>query len=275
MQARISTANKAVAQNKASILRYEATVTNSNNTVVATGQANFSSSSQVNLTFGSFNTSGTYKINICAVDSRGNKSPTISKTFYVLPYDLPRVTLNFSRLNDYEEETVLDFSAIYSKLAIGTSIKNNSFTVKYRYAEAGTSYSDNYTTLPVGLGSSADTNNMKTSYAANPFIDLNDTSNKQWNFEFIITDKIGSVTITKTIEQGIPVMFIGQNEQVSIGRLPDTKRDELFQVASDILVRPKTGESIGVLERIDRKIVLNKTEPTNQFENDIWFQILD
>ena len=274
MQARITSANKAVAKNQATILRYEATVTNSQNAIVATGQVAYSSTAQVNLTFGSFNTTGTYRINIYAIDSRGNKSSTITKTFYIIPYELPQVTLNFSRMNDYEEETVLDFSAIYSKLTVGTTIKNNTFTVKYRYAEAGKSYG-NYTTIPVGLGSSMDTNNMKTTYSANPFLDLNDTSNKQWNFEFVVSDKIGSVTISRTIEQGIPVMFIGQNEQVSIGRLPDIKQDKLLQVASDILVRTQSGENLGVLERIDRKIILSENEPTNQFENDIWIQILE
>lgn len=274
MQARISAANKAVAKNQATITRYVATVTNAQNTIVATGNANYSSTAQVNLTFGSFNTSGTYKINIYAEDSRGNKSPTISKTFYIIPYDLPRVTLNLSRLNDYEEETVLSFSAIYSKLTVGTSIKNNSFTVKYRYAEAGSPYGSEYTTLPVGLGSSTDTNNMTTSYNANPFIDLNDTSNKQWNFEFIISDKIGSVTIAQTINQGIPIMFIGQNEQVSIGRLPDISKTELLQVASDILVRYGSGTDVGILDRVDRKIIMSEEEPTNQFEGDMWLQVL-
>lgn len=271
MQARITSANKAVAKNQATILRYEATVTNSQNSVVATGRVAYSSTAQVNLTFGSFNTSGTYKINIYAIDSRGNKSSTISKTFYIIPYELPQVTLNFSRMNDYEEETVLNFTAIYSKLTVGTAIKNNSFTVKYRYAEAGKSYG-NYISIPVGPGSSSDTYNMKTSYSANPFVDLNDTSNKQWNFEFVISDKIGSVTITRTIEQGIPVMFIGQNEQVSIGKLPNIERPELFQVASDILVRNESGTNIGVLERIEKKIVFSTTEPTDQWVNDLWFK---
>lgn len=274
MQARIPTANKAVAKNQATIVRYVATITNAQNTIVATGNANYSSTAQINLTFGSFNTAGTYKINIYAEDSRGNVSPTISKTFYILPYDLPRVTLNLSRLNGYEEETVLSFSAIYSKLTVGTSIKNNSFTVKYRYAEAGSPYGSEYTTLPVGLGSSTDTNNMITSYNANPFIDLNDTSNKQWNFEFIISDKIGSVTIAQTINQGIPIMFIGQNEQVSIGRLPDISKTELLQVASDILVRYGSGTDVGILDRVDRKIISSEEEPTNQFEGDVWLQVL-
>ena len=275
MQARITTANRAVAKNQATIIRYEATVVNSKNSVVATGQAAYSSTSQVNLTFGSFNISGTYKINIYAVDSRGNTSSTVSRTFYIIPYELPQVTLNLSRLNDYEKETVLDFSAVYSKLTVGSTIKNNTFTVKYRYAEAGSSYGSTYTTVPVGLGSSLDTYNMQTSYSANPFLDLNDTSNKQWNFEFVISDKIGSVTITRTIEQGIPIMFIGQNEQISIGRLPDTNRKELFQVASDILVKSPSTEDVGILERIDRKIIFSENEPTNQFVDDIWFQILD
>lgn len=275
MQARISTANKAVAKNQATIVRYVATITNAQNTIVVTGNANYSSTAQVNLTFGSFNAAGTYKINIYAEDSRGNVSPTISKTFYILPYDLPRVTLNLSRLNDYEEETVLSFSAVYSKLTVGTSIKNNSFTVKYRYAEAGSPYGSEYTTLPVGLGSSADTNNMKTSYNANPFIDLNDTSNKQWNFEFVISDKIGSVTIAQTINQGIPIMFIGDNEQISIGRLPDISKTELLQVASDILVRYGSGTDVGILDRVDRKIIISEEEPTNQFEGDVWLQVLE
>ena len=272
MQARITTANKAIAKNQATILRYEATITNSGGTVVATGRADYSSTAQVNLTFGSFNTSGTYRINIHAVDSRGNVSQTISKTFYIIPYELPRVTINFSRQNDYEEETILDISAIYSKLTVGTTIKNNEFTIKYRYAEAGSLYSTMYTSIPISLGSSYDQYNMKTTYNANPFVDLNDSSNKQWNFEFIISDKISTVTITRPIEQGIPIMFIGQNEQVSVGRLPDTERPELFQVASDILVRGDSGTDIGVLERIDKKIVLNSTEPTDQWVNDIWFK---
>ena len=116
---------------------------------------------------------------------------------------------------------------------------------------------------------------MKTSYNANPFIDLNDTSNKQWNFEFVISDKIGSVTIAQTINQGIPIMFIGDNEQVSIGRLPDISKTELLQVASDILVRYGSGTDVGILDRVDRKIIISEEEPTNQFEGDMWLQVLE
>ena len=138
MQAHISTSNKATAKNQATITKYVAVVKNSDGKDVVSKESIYSSTSQVDFSFGSIATSGTYTIKIYAVDSRGNTSSTIQKTFYVLPYHQPTATIELSRLNDYEQETVIKITAYYSKLKVGSTNKNTTFNVKYRYAEVGT-----------------------------------------------------------------------------------------------------------------------------------------
>lgn len=264
MQAHISTSNKATAKNQATITKYVAVVKNSDGKDVVSKEAIYSSTSQVDFAFGSIATSGTYTINIYAVDSRGNTSSTIQKTFYVLPYHQPTATIELSRLNDYEQETVIKITAYYSKLKVGSTNKNTTFNVKYRYAEVGTTLSGNYTAITGWSSSDYGDSDIKATMSQNPFVNLNDNSNNSYIFEFQITDKLSTIVDTKPIEQGIPLTFQGTNGQMSIGMLPDIDSPAKFQVASDIMATDTDGT---------RKLILDEINKTNdalsQTNNDL------
>lgn len=251
MQAHISTSNKATAKNQATIIKYVAVVKNSDGKDVVSKEAIYSSTSQVDFAFGSIATSGTYTINIYAVDSRGNTSSTIQKTFYVLPYHQPTATIELSRLNDYEQETVIKITAYYSKLKVGSTNKNTTFNVKYRYAETGIDLSGDYTAITGWLSSDYGDSDIKTTMSQNPFVNLNDNSNNSYTFEFQITDKLSTILDTKQIEQGIPLVFQGVNGQMSIGMLPDIDNSAKFQVASDIMATDSDGTKVNILSKIN------------------------
>lgn len=284
MQAHISTSNKATAKNQATITKYVAVVKNSDGKAVISKEATYSSTAQVDFKFGAITTSGTYTINIYAVDSRGNTSSTIQKTFYVLPYHQPTATIELSRLNDYEQETVIKITAYYSKLKVGSTNKNTTFNVKYRYAESGTTLSGNYTTITGWSSSDYGDSDIKATMSQNPFVNLNDNSNNSYTFEFQITDKLSTVIDTKPIEQGIPLTFQGVNGQMSIGMLPDIDSSAKFQVASDIMATDTDGTRKLILDEINKtndglsqtnNDLLNKVDELNRKTDDIPVMLAD
>ena len=283
MVVRISTANKAVAKNGASIIKYVLNVSGASSLSM---EKSYSSSAEVSFTLGSFGNVGEHKISIYAVDSRGNVSGTVSSTFKVLQYIYPQFNLlSFGRLYDYEAETVLDFVGTYSRLVIGTEDKNTDVVFKYRYCKSSESYPSTYTTIN-GVSTSNSTNTLKKlTFSQNTddntfgitgvgssqklLLDNNDS----FKFEFVITDKLISVSTEVYVEKGIPIMFTGENGQVSIGMIPDIDRNEKLQVSGDIMVTDSNGNKTGILERMDKMIVINENEQEQQV-NGLWFRIV-
>ena len=135
MKVRIPVAKKAVAKNGATIIKYIISV---DGVAIDSYEKKYSDSSEILCKLGKYNTDGIGTISIYAIDSRGNVSDTVKKSFTVLPYSLPRFSvINLKRLNDYESEIVLDFQGVISKLSVNNVEKNTIKTVGYRYAEEG------------------------------------------------------------------------------------------------------------------------------------------
>lgn len=273
MQAQISVANKAIPKNQATILKYIATITNSDDSVILTKEVNYSDESQININFGSISMVDLYKINIYAVDSRGNKSSTISKPFTIIPYHIPYITIDLKRQNNYEENTLLNLKVVYSKMIVNGAIKNLIKSIKYRYVESGSIYGDTYASIPIPNHISQNTNDSLITYSNNTFVNLNDESKKTFNFEFIITDAIGAYTVTIPVDQGIPLMFIGDTGYVSVGKLPDWKNNSKFQVVTDISAE-YNGKAWNILQSLSNSIIVSAIEPSpsDQIDGSIWFQ---
>lgn len=283
MVVRISAANKAVAKNGASIIKYVLNVSGASSLNM---ERNYSSSSEVVFTLGTFSNVGEHKISVYAIDSRGNMSGTVTGTFKVLQYAYPQFNLlSLSRLFDYEAEMVLDFVGTYSRLVIGTEDKNTDVVFKYRYCKSSESYPSTYTTIN-GVSISNSTNTLKKlTFSQNTddntfgitgvgssqklLLDNNDS----FKFEFVITDKLISVSTEVYVEKGIPIMFTGGNGQVSIGMIPDIDRNEKLQVSGDIMVTDSDGNKTGILERMDKMIVISENEQEQQV-NGLWFRIV-
>lgn len=281
MKVRIPVTKKATAKNGASIVKYMISV---DGVAIDSYEKKYSDTSEILCELGKYNTDGIGTISIYAIDSRGNVSDTVKKSFTVLPYSLPRFSaINLKRLNDYESEIVLDFQGIISKLPVDNVEKNTIKTIGYRYAEEGSSYPANFSVIN-GVTVSSTSSEYFLSFAQNTSDDtfgitgsgsnkLVLDNNKAYNFQFYIKDSFSNEDHYElNIEQGVPIMFIGDNNQISVGMIPDVTRDEKFQVASDILATNSKGEKVGILDSLDKMIITSKDEPTDQPIGGIWLR---
>ena len=279
MVIRIPTNKMAIAKNGASIVKYIIQVRG----VEYTDYERSASSSEISINCGSYYITGNGTISIYAVDSRGNASQTVSKTFTVFPYSIPNFsTLNLKRLNDYEAEIVLDFKAMLSSLNVGGTEKNAIHKVGYRYTDISSNYPSSFTTIN-GASTSTANSNITLSFAQNTQDNtfgitgvgsskLILDSNKSYKFQFYLQDSYTTVYYESIIEQGIPIMFIGDNKQVSVGMIPDIARTEKLQVATDIMATDSKGEKVGILDSLNKMIIISEEEPTDQPIGGLWLR---
>ena len=279
MVIRIPTNKMAIAKNGASIVKYIIQVRG----VEYTDYERSASSSEISINCGSYYITGNGTISIYAIDSRGNTSQTVSKTFTVLPYSIPNFsTLNLKRLNDYEAEIVLDFKARLSSLNVGGTEKNTIHKVGYRYTDISSNYPSSFTNIN-GASASTANSNITLSFAQNTQDNtfgitgvgsskLILDSNKSYKFQFYLQDSYTTVYYESIIEQGIPIMFIGDNKQVSVGMIPDIARTEKLQVATDIMATDSKGEKVGILDSLNKMIIISEEEPTDQPIGGLWLR---
>ncbi len=287
MVIRIPLSKKATAQNGASIVKYIVKVDDSQN---VTYELNYKTDSEVVLELGKYYSSGTKKINICALDSRGNTSNVIVKSFNVISYHLPFIEdMNLNRLNGYEAEVVLDFYGGISKVIIGNVEKNTSRKVLYRYAEVGTAFPSSYTEINGVKISSFSSNEYEIDFSQNTKDDtfgitgsgsskLILDNNKSYNFQFRISDSFINNDYDMMLEKGSPIAFIGDNGQFSVGMVPDITRNDIFQVNGDIMGVDIDGNKVSIVNTLKNLIVTTKpgeAEPTDQPAGGYWIEYLD
>ena len=287
MVIRIPLSKKATAQNGASIVKYIVKVDDSQN---VTYELNYKTDSEVVLELGKYYSSGTKKINICALDSRGNTSNVIVKSFNVISYHPPFIEdMNLNRLNGYEAEVVLDFYGGISKVIIGNVEKNTSRKVLYRYAEVGTAFPSSYTEINGVKISSFSSNEYEIDFSQNTKDDtfgitgsgsskLILDNNKSYNFQFRISDSFINNDYDMMLEKGVPIAFIGDNGQFSVGMVPDITRNDIFQVNGDIMGVDIDGNKVSIVNTLKNLIVTTKpgeAEPTDQPAGGYWIEYLD
>lgn len=287
MVIRIPLSKKATAQNGASIVKYIVKVDDSQN---VTYELNYKTDSEVVLELGKYYSSGTKKINICALDSRGNTSNVIVKSFNVISYHPPFIEdMNLNRLNGYEAEVVLDFYGGISKVIIGNVEKNTSRKVLYRYAEVGTAFPSSYTEINGVKISSFSSNEYEIDFSQNTKDDtfgitgsgsskLILDNNKSYNFQFRISDSFINNDYDMMLEKGSPIAFIGDNGQFSVGMVPDITRNDIFQVNGDIMGVDIDGNKVSIVNTLKNLIVTTKpgeAEPTDQPAGGYWIEYLD
>lgn len=249
----ITSANKAVAKNSAT-MKYYNIVVSSGNTVVSK-KSNYSLS-DINVDIGSLQSAGTYTIRIDAVDSRGNASGVASKTLVVYPYHTPAISASIDRLNGFEAETSLKLTSLISKINIAGANKNSIQNLEYRYAESGKPFPETYTQL----------NNYTTSESGEDFvISISEPQfltldiNKTYIFEFKVSDKVTSYTITPNANQGVSAMNIMDNGNILMGVTPDERN--VKDTKANLLVQ-KDIKSKGryVMEQIDKRASLDASD---------------
>lgn len=195
LQVSISSANKMVANKKATPKNYVATIDNIN---VSTDY----SESDLNIDLGTIASSGSKRLNVRAYDSRNNSSLGY-KDITVYDYEKPVIHATVSRLNNFENQTTLEVSGEYSKLTIGNTDKNIVNSLQYRYREENGTWS-NWTNLTSQIADGKFT-------CTDVILSLDNT--KAFEFEVKSTDKLSSNTISLYLDVGQSIFFISSNKK--------------------------------------------------------------
>lgn len=196
----ISSANKATANQSATMSTYNASISG------LSASANYTISNlDIDFSENTF-TAGTQVLAVRASDSRGF-STTVSKNVDVLAYADPVINASATRLNNFENQTTLEVKGTYSPLTINNTAKNTVLSVQYRYKKQSTSTWGSWTSMtgltPTAAGAYTTTNKV---------LDLD--NNSAYDFEVKTTDRIGSTTVSLTVSVGIPILRIGTDGYV-------------------------------------------------------------
>lgn len=179
-------------------------------------QANYSASTTVSGSFTNPQQIGNRTIQVTAFDSRNNAT-NVSKAVTVYDYSEPTINASLVRENNFGTDTTISIEGTYSPLVIGTP-KNTlqTGTLQYRFQEEGGAFGSWITRTFTA-------NSTEGTYTITPFVVSLDNT-KKYNFEFHIDDEFGTVTTTKTVDIGTPIMFVGENSgsaAVGINKLPE------------------------------------------------------
>lgn len=201
----ISTANKATANDGATITGYTASL-NAQSIQIA-----YSSSAAVSGTF-SANTPtayGTLALSVAANDSL-SLATSVSKNVTVIPWAAPVVQATAVRVNNFEAQTTLSISGSYSPVSVNGTVKNT-LAVAYRYKKTTDSTWGDWTNRPVTITDST--------YQAIDLV-LSFDNEKQWDIEVRAVDAFTTTTLAITLNVGKPIFFISENGKCSINRKP-------------------------------------------------------
>lgn len=239
LQIQIPTTAAAAAINGASMVRYEATING------VTVSANYSSSATVTIDLGVVNASANTTLTIKAVDSRSNSTST-SKTVLMVPYAIPVVTANATRLNNFDAQTTLTLSGSLSPLNVNGTNKNAVVSAKYQYRQSGGTYNALIDFTVSGFPSYSATN-----------VTLTLDNTLAWDISVVVTDKLGSTTVVKPVSAGKPIIFYdSKKSSVGINKFP--VGNGTFEVAGDISASGNFNISGGITASGDINIGTNQ-----------------
>lgn len=222
--ATITTAQKAVAINGATMVSYSATL--SGETVPAT----YSSTASVTFNFSTITASTNQVLTIKAIDSRGN-STTATKTVLVVPYSPPVISSVAKRTDGFSDASTITCSGTVSSISVAGVNKNAVLTadVTYRWRISGGTYNTSATfgtvtgTIP--------------SYAV-PTKSINFLNTSAYDVEISVKDKIATTVVVKVIPVGQPVLMLDSvGKRVGVNKFPST-RD--FEVGGGGAIRAKS-----------------------------------
>lgn len=236
---------------------------------------------------GSLSSNGNYVLKVSAIDSRGYVT-SVTKSLNVYLYHKPSYVVEAKRFNDFENQILLDLRCYISKVMIGTIQKNNFVQLKYKKWPVSTSEPDTFTTITVSSNTiSPSANDNLVSIKMNSynggsgiagvdyFISLDNSTS--YYIKFYITDTISNeylddsnkyTTYLMLIDAGVPVLGIFEDGRISVGKNPSFDVGALLQIASDISIQDKLGNSGCILDNI---IKVQTNEPPNQFVGGLWF----
>lgn len=199
----LSTLNVSIASSNKMTTKYSATPSKYNVTCDTLTKDITYSTSDITSDIGTIANNGTKRINVKAIDSRG-QSVTAYQDVTVYDYAKPVINLTATRTNNFEATTTLKISGTYTRLTINNTDKNSIQSVQYRYREVGASTWGNWTNVNF-------TNNNGNYTCTDVVISLDNT--KQFEFEVKVLDKLTTSSNSKNIivDVGVPIFLIGSN----------------------------------------------------------------
>lgn len=208
----ISAANKATANDGASITSYTASL-NAESIQIA-----YSASAAVS---GSFNAnrpeaSGTLALMVAANDSL-SLAKSVSKNVMVIPWAAPVLEATATRANNFENNTTIKIKGTYSPIKVNGVVKNT-LAIAYRFKKKyATSWEDWKSVTPT-------INEEK--YSVADFV-LGFDNEEAWDIEVRAVDKFTTTTVAIDLSVGKPIFFISKNKKVSINRKPTNYNADL------------------------------------------------
>ena len=197
------------------------------------------SENSFSITLGKPTTYGTQTAQLTAIDSRGNSTTVVVDAYtgqlvgtglnYIAQYSAPSIVASCERQSNFENDTTISISGAMTSLkryneSTECNAVNATNGIQYRYKESTSSTWGAWKN--VRSTTSADGSVSTTAFV----ISLD--NQKEWDFEFKITDKISSTTIARHVGQGQPQFFIGADGRTSVGGAPQIAipKDKLGQL---------------------------------------------
>lgn len=221
VRATVSTSNKAIAKNSATMVKYNLMIGDATPVSV-----NYSDSASV--TTPTINSITSNIINLNAEDSRG-LTTLVSKTATIKNYtDIQKGNINITRTGNVGEAVTLNFDGTYWNESFG-SVTNTitSANISYKYKKTSdNTWSTGSTTITPTLS------NNTYSYSGGIVGDVAGVGfNTQYsyNIEVTVADKLSSTTFTFVLGSGQPWLGI-HNNGIAIKQPYDTSDDSVLQV---------------------------------------------
>ena len=219
IQATISVANKATAQNYATMDRYDLIIQGN-----ATQSASYSDSEDVTIVVNNAN-SGSIKVN--AVDSR-NIPKEVPKTATLIPYtNIQRGNISVTRAGNVGEATTLVFNGTLWEGDFG-AVTNTITSVQYRFkSTASGSQWSAYASLtpPTPSGNSYSFSGLIAGDEGNTGFSVDNS----FNIEVVVSDRLSSITFTAILGTGIPHIAVA-DDGIAIKQPYDTNDSSVLQV---------------------------------------------
>ena len=194
---------------------------------------NYSSNSDVVADFGHPTTAGTQRLSVKAFDSR-SISTQVTKDITVIDYAVPNLVAEIKRANDFEERTTVKFTGDFSLIKIGNTAKNSIVSIKSRHKKVNENSWSSWETYSFNT-SEKNGKGVIAGPSAGILYDLDNES--AWNFEFQVSDKLNTVTITGTLSVGIPLVSLTKSGQVGINCNPSGSDKGVFLRDGDHLFK--------------------------------------
>lgn len=255
----ITTANKAVAKNSATMKTYKLVQSSSTGSVTA----NYSSSASVTLQVNKI-TSNT--MTVSATDSRGNSTSvakTLSSSNYKEYADVTIKSVTGTRSNNGVGQAVtLAYNGTFWNASFGSV--TNAINVKYQYKETSSStWSTAVSLTPTISGNNySGSVNIQGDLGANGF-----SVEKSFNIRLTVTDKLVTKTYDYTLGSGTPAIAI-YKDKVAIGQKYNTSEGSKLQVNGNIYTSGYINRALADANGLDISLNYSKAgTKTGNFES--------